>query len=177
MDQLIDKFDFSHCSKAGAKFDYEKGRWFNHEYLQMLSDESLARLFYLYFDTFDAFLYAGHSLVLAEQFGYVKHMGTFAFADHSKTESIHDIARVKEFLDVVNPRMAVFVKYEFWGNYLQELKRRGVPTYIISSIFRPSQIFFKPWGAMFRNMLRCYTHVYVQDERSRRLLAGMVSFQ
>ena len=45
MDQLIDKFDFSHCSKAGAKFDYEKGRWFNHEYLQMLSDESLARLF------------------------------------------------------------------------------------------------------------------------------------
>lgn len=45
MDELIDKFDFSHCSKAGAKFDYEKGRWFNHEYLQMLSDESLARLF------------------------------------------------------------------------------------------------------------------------------------
>ncbi len=82
-------------------------------------------------------------------------------------------SRVKEFLDVVNPRMAVFVKYEFWGNYLQELKRRGVPTYIISSIFRPSQIFFKPWGAMFRNMLRCYTHVYVQDERSRRLLAGI----
>lgn len=82
-------------------------------------------------------------------------------------------SRVKEFLDIVNPCMAVFVKYEFWGNYLQELKRRGIPTYIISSIFRPSQIFFKPWGAMFRNMLRCYTHVYVQDERSRQLLQGI----
>ncbi len=82
-------------------------------------------------------------------------------------------SRVKEFLDIVNPCMAVFVKYEFWGNYLQELKRRSVPTYIISSIFRPSQIFFKPWGVMFRNMLRCYTHVYVQDERSRQLLAGI----
>ncbi len=82
-------------------------------------------------------------------------------------------SRVKEFLDIVNPCMAVFVKYEFWGNYLQELKRRGIPTYIISSIFRPSQIFFKPWGAMFRNMLRCYTHVYVQDERSRQLLEGI----
>ncbi len=45
MDELIAKFDFSHCSKAGAKFDYEKGRWFNHEYLQMLSDERLAQLF------------------------------------------------------------------------------------------------------------------------------------
>lgn len=81
--------------------------------------------------------------------------------------------RVRTFLDLVNPSLAIFIKYEFWGNYLQELKRRGVPTYIISSIFRPSQIFFKPWGAMFRNMLRCYTHVYVQDERSRRLLAGI----
>lgn len=81
--------------------------------------------------------------------------------------------RVKEFLDIVNPKVAIFVKYEFWGNYLQELKRRAVPTYIISSIFRPSQIFFKPWGGMFRNMLRCYTHVYVQDERSRQLLAGI----
>ena len=49
---------------------------------------------------------------------------------------------VKAFLDAVKPRMALFIKYEFWGNYLQELRRRGIPTYIISSIFRKSQIFF-----------------------------------
>lgn len=78
---------------------------------------------------------------------------------------------VKKFLDLVNPEMAIFVKYEFWGNYLMELKRRGVPTYIISAIFRPGQRFFHPWGRMFRQMLHCYTHIYVQNEESRRLLS------
>ena len=77
------------------------------------------------------------------------------------------------FLDVVKPRMAIFVKYEFWGNYLSELKRRKVPTYIISSIFRPNQIFFKPWGGMFRKMLGCFTHLYVQNDESCQLLHGI----
>lgn len=82
-------------------------------------------------------------------------------------------ANVRRFLDVVKPSMAIFVKYEFWGNYLQELRRRGVPTYIISAIFRPTQAFFKPWGRTFRRMLECYTHIFVQDEDSRRLLASI----
>ncbi len=81
--------------------------------------------------------------------------------------------RVKEFLDVVKPKMAIFVKYEFWGNFLEQLKLRNVPTYIISSIFRPNQSFFKPWGGMFRKMLGCFTHLYVQDEESRELLHGI----
>ena len=81
--------------------------------------------------------------------------------------------RVKEFLDVVKPKMAIFVKYEFWGNFLEQLKQRNVPTYIISSIFRPNQSFFKPWGGMFRKMLGCFTHLYVQDEESRELLHGI----
>ena len=81
--------------------------------------------------------------------------------------------RVKAFLDVVRPRMAIFVKYEFWGNYLEQLQSRGVPTYIISSIFRSSQIFFKPWGGTFRKMLRCFTQLYVQNDESRRLLHGI----
>ena len=81
--------------------------------------------------------------------------------------------RVKEFLDVVKPKMAIFVKYEFWGNFLEQLKSRGVPTYIISSIFRESQSFFKPWGGMFRKMLHCFTHLYVQDDESRQLLHGI----
>ncbi|MBR5638907.1 MAG: 3-deoxy-D-manno-octulosonic acid transferase [Muribaculaceae bacterium] len=78
--------------------------------------------------------------------------------------------RVKAFLDVVKPKMAIFVKYEFWGNYLSELHRRNIHTYIISSIFRLSQIFFKPWGGMFRKMLGCFTRLYVQNEESRQLL-------
>lgn len=82
-------------------------------------------------------------------------------------------ANVKAFLDAAAPRMAIFVKYEFWGNYLSELKARGIDTYIISSIFRDGQIFFRPWGGLFRQMLRQFRHLYVQDERSRRLLAGI----
>ena len=81
--------------------------------------------------------------------------------------------RVKEFLDVVKPKMAIFVKYEFWGNFLEQLKQRNVPTYIISSIFRSNQSFFKPLGGMFRKMLGCFTHLYVQDEESRELLHGI----
>ncbi len=79
----------------------------------------------------------------------------------------------KRLLDIVNPKMAIFVKYEFWGNYLQELHRRQIPTYLISAIFRPKQSFFQWWGGMFRQMLACYTHLYVQDDASKRLLASI----
>ena len=78
--------------------------------------------------------------------------------------------RVRKFLDLVRPSMAIFIKYEFWGNYLEVLHKRGIPTYLISSIFRPGQRFFRKGGGLFRRMLGCFTHLYVQDERSRRLL-------
>ncbi|MBP5499032.1 MAG: 3-deoxy-D-manno-octulosonic acid transferase [Muribaculaceae bacterium] len=77
---------------------------------------------------------------------------------------------VARFLSLVRLKMAIFIKYEFWGNYLQELKRREIPTYIISAIFRPGQVFFRPWGRMFADMLRCYTTIFVQNEESRALL-------
>ena len=80
---------------------------------------------------------------------------------------------VRRFLDAVNLEMAIFVKYEFWGNYLSELKRRGIPTYLISAIFRNTQMFFKSYGGMFRSMLRCYTTLFVQDEESSGLLASI----
>lgn len=81
--------------------------------------------------------------------------------------------RAKKFIETVNPAMAVFVKYEFWGNYLKELKRRNIPTYIISAIFRPTQPFFKWWGGMFRQMLACYRTIFVQDSRSAQLLSSI----
>lgn len=81
--------------------------------------------------------------------------------------------RVRDFLDTVNPAMAIFVKYEFWGNYLHALQRRGIPTYLISSIFRPSQPFFKKWGAMFRGMLKCYDYIFVQDADSLAMLRSI----
>ncbi len=77
---------------------------------------------------------------------------------------------VDKFINLVNPQMAIFIKYEFWGNYLKTLKRRGIPTYLVSAIFRPGQVFFKPWGGMFREVLSCFTTMFVQNAASRTLL-------
>ncbi|MDY2829553.1 MAG: glycosyltransferase N-terminal domain-containing protein [Sodaliphilus sp.] len=77
---------------------------------------------------------------------------------------------VDKFINLVNPQMAIFIKYEFWGNYLKTLKRRGIPTYLVSAIFRPGQVFFKPWGGMFRELLSCFTTMFVQNAASRTLL-------
>ena len=77
----------------------------------------------------------------------------------------------RKFLDALQPRLAIFVKYEFWPAYLKELKKRDIPTYSICSIFRPNQVFFKWWGRVYRKSLRCFTHLFVQDEASRVLLA------
>lgn len=78
--------------------------------------------------------------------------------------------RVKKFLDLANPSMAIFIKYEFWGNYLSELKKRHIPLFIISAIFRRDQLFFQWFGYPYRKMLYCFDHLFVQDDRSAELL-------
>ena len=77
----------------------------------------------------------------------------------------------KRFIEALQPEMAIFVKYEFWPAYLKELKRRGIKTYSISAIFRPTQRFFHWYGKASLRLLKCFTHIFVQDEASRRLLA------
>lgn len=77
---------------------------------------------------------------------------------------------VNRFLNILKPKQAIFIKYEFWGNYLNALAKRNIPTYIISAIFRPSQIFFRPYGGYFRKILQNFEHLYVQDENSKKLL-------
>ena len=76
----------------------------------------------------------------------------------------------KQWLQILQPEMAVMVKYEFWPAYLKGLKDRNIPTYLISAIFRPRQLFFLPWGRGYRQLLHCFTHIFVQDEASRELL-------
>lgn len=78
-----------------------------------------------------------------------------------------------KFINTVRPAKAIFIKYEFWYNYLRELKRNNIETYIVSAIFRPSQHFFKWYGSFFRKMLKCYTKIFVQDEQSYRLLESI----
>ena len=79
--------------------------------------------------------------------------------------------RVKKFLELSKPVMAIFIKYEFWDNYLSELKRRNIPVYIVSAIFRKEQLFFKWYGGMYRKVLSYFTHIFVQDDASRELLS------
>ena len=79
--------------------------------------------------------------------------------------------KAKRFLEALQPSMAIFVKYEFWPAYLRELKKRNIPTYSISAIFRPTQRFFHWCGKGALRLLHCFTHIFVQDEASRRLLA------
>ena len=77
---------------------------------------------------------------------------------------------VRKFLDLARPSMAFFIKYEFWKNYLDELRRRGIPTYSVSSVFRKDQVFFKWYGGLYRKVLHDFTCLYVQNELSRRYL-------
>lgn len=79
----------------------------------------------------------------------------------------------RRFVNMVNPKMAFFVKYEYWLNFLYTLKRKNIPTYSVSSIFRKEQVFFRAWGGMYRRVLNCFTHLFVQNEESRQLLSGI----
>lgn len=74
------------------------------------------------------------------------------------------------FLNIVKPNIAIFIKYEFWFNYLYELKKRGIPVYVASAVFMPGQRFFRWYGGLFRQMLRNFTHIFVQNQTSLNLL-------
>lgn len=77
----------------------------------------------------------------------------------------------RRFIETVAPAVAFFVKYDIWYNYLGQLHRRGTPTYLFSAIFRPKQYFFRWWGQWFgKQMGTCYSHVFVQNNESLRLL-------
>lgn len=78
---------------------------------------------------------------------------------------------VCRFLDIVNPAMAIFVKYEFWGNYLKQLHKRHIPTFLISAVFRRDQLFFKSYGGFYRRWLKYFNHIFVQDNSSKSLLS------
>ncbi len=77
------------------------------------------------------------------------------------------------FVELINPRLAIFVKYEYWYHMLNALHTKQIPTYSVSSIFRPTQTFFKWFGGWNRRMLAYFTHFMVQDEQSVKLLKSI----
>ena len=76
----------------------------------------------------------------------------------------------KQFMKIAHPEMAFFIKYEYWPNYLNELKKRAIPTYLISGIFRKNQLFFKWYGGFYRTALYAFHHFFVQNSSSKELL-------
>ncbi len=82
-------------------------------------------------------------------------------------------SEARRFVALAKPELAFFVKYEFWGNVLEALREKDVPCYLISGIFRKEQSFFQWYGCTFRPMLGMFRHLFVQDEESKQLLAGI----
>lgn len=79
----------------------------------------------------------------------------------------------RRFLQIAEPELAIFVKYEFWFHYLRQLEERQISHVLISAIFRKEQIFFKTYGGFFRSMLAGFDRLFVQDEASKALLKGI----
>lgn len=79
----------------------------------------------------------------------------------------------RRFVKLANPCMAFFIKYEFWQNYLKNLQKHHVPTYSVSSIFRKNQVFFRWYGGKYFKVLTRFTHLFVQNEISKELLASL----
>ena len=78
-----------------------------------------------------------------------------------------------KFTELINPEFVIFVKYEFWNNYISVLYEKNIPLYLISGIFRPGQHFFKWYGSFFRGMLSKFKKIFVQDQRSFDLLSAI----
>lgn len=76
------------------------------------------------------------------------------------------------FMESVRPSLALFIKYEFWYHYLMALHTRRIPALLVSSVFREEQPFFKWYGALFRELLRSFDHIFVQEAHSAELLKG-----
>ena len=79
----------------------------------------------------------------------------------------------RRLLAIIQPHLVCWVKYEYWYYYLKEIKKNGIPLLLISGIFRGEQPFFKWWGGFHRSMLACFTHFFVQNESSKKLLGTL----
>lgn len=97
----------------------------------------------------------------------------FPLATHVEYLPPDGRANAGRLVALIKPRAALFIRYEFWHHHLHALKAAGVPTFLVSAIFREGQPFFRWYGGAWRAMLACYTHLFTQDDRSRDLLAGI----
>ncbi|WP_341867749.1 3-deoxy-D-manno-octulosonic acid transferase [Mucilaginibacter endophyticus] len=79
----------------------------------------------------------------------------------------------KRFIDAINPETIIFTKYEYWFHFFNEARKRNIPLYIVSGIFRPGQVYFKWYGGFNRRILSLVSHFFLQDDASEQLLQGI----
>lgn len=118
--------------------------------------------------------YPGHAIVLTffSPSGYQvrkKYKG----ADYVYYLPVDTASNARQFVRNIQPKLAVFVKYDLWYFYLSELRKQQVPVILIDAIFRPGQVFFKWYGSLHRKMLGLLSHIFVQTMASQRLLEGI----
>lgn len=94
-------------------------------------------------------------------------------ADHVFYLPLDSRGNARRFIDLVKPDLVLWVKYDYWYYYLVELKKRNIPTLLVSGVFRRDQPFFKWYGRLHRYMLECFTHLFVQTDNSKKLLAPL----
>jgi len=100
-------------------------------------------------------------------------MKDYKGADHIFYLPMDSPANAKRFIDAISPSLVLWVKYEYWFYYLNELKQRNIPTLLVSGIFRKNQPFFKWYGGIWKKMLGAFTHFFVQNAASKELLAAI----
>lgn len=94
----------------------------------------------------------------------------YAGADYVTYLPVDNQRNAAHFIDTINPALVIWVKYDYWFYHLTELKRRQVPVLLVSALFRPSQPFFKWYGGVWRQMLNCFTALFVQTESAKQQL-------
>ena len=97
----------------------------------------------------------------------------YEYADYICYLPLDTYSKAKKFIDIVNPEIVFFIKYEFWFNYLKILYSRNIDTYLISGIFRPQQHFFKFYGFWFREQLKNFSFFFLQNKESEELLKSI----
>lgn len=116
-------------------------------------------------------LFPGHKIVISffSPSGYEQKKNT-PLADAVVYLPLDTIDNAEKFINLVHPELAIFIKYEFWPNYLKELNKRNIRTLLISGGFRHDQLFFKSYGSWMRKSLESFEHFFVQNKDSEKLL-------
>jgi len=136
-----------HCASLG---EFEQGRPVMEEVRRQFPDHKLLLTFF-------------------SPSGYEKRK-SYSGADHVMYLPLDTKRNARRFVNSLHLELVIFIKYEFWYHFLHRLKKQGIPLYLASGNFRTDQVFFKWYGGWYRSFLDCFSHIFVQQDASKKLL-------